>query len=533
MPVILATSRHIPLPNEYDLWCVITGSRDFLEVSKRVPGLASQLEIAYEAIREEWISLASVFKDEGSIASSSHTSSCNTNASDFGTMLAWSVLYKKWEAATETTLFICNDPWMYRHLASIGGQCHGNAPILIFANLKLFIRGYIARVYYALRAIYAKLITNIDVLSCPIGSVAILTYGHPKSVVEGYDGYFGSLMSWEEKLTRIIHVDCPISRFQSIAKDGRSFSLHSWGSLSFALTLPFRIWRWGPSARSGRNFWLVRRIVARENSTAQIAAISWQKHCQEKWIKIQRPRTILWPWENQSWERSMVTEGRQNGARTFGYQHTVVGRRHWVHLPVNSSKNEDTLPELIICSGPVWMSALENYGIPRERMELGGALRFTGLNAVNRDPRGPVFVALPFMHSIAGQIYRAIRCLAKEGRYEFLVSTHPMNPYQLKNQRGITYTQNSLADQDGISAVIYASTTVGLEALIAGLPVVRFVPEGSIAVDVMPEGLNVAYADAINLGDILERTISKDVKRVSATEFFQPPKRKYWAKIVS
>mgnify|MGYP004102317975 CR=1 FL=1 len=60
--------------------------------------------------------------------------------------------------------------------------------------------------------------------------------------------------------------------------------------------------------------------------------------------------------------------------------------------------------------------------------------------------------------------------------------------------------------QKSVSAVLYAGTTVGLEALVAGLPTLRFRSGSRLSIDIMPPGLNVPVTDSRSLKTDLSRS---------------------------
>ena len=161
-------------------------------------------------------------------------------------------------------------------------------------------------------------------------------------------------------------------------------------------------------------------------------------------------------------------------------------------------------------------------------MEIGGSLRFNLTKPLSRDNTGPIYVALPFVHTIANQMVSAIEAIARKGAHKFIVSDHPMNPYPLKPTPGIERAPGSLGETDGVAAVLYAATTVGLEALIGGLPVLRFIPEDNASVDVIPTSFNVEAAWAQNLPQKLMDVIDATIKVAPADSFFHPPDRAYW-----
>jgi hypothetical protein len=533
MPVLLTMSRRLPTSDAYDVWCAIEGASSGLPDQKKMSNLAKTLEDAYDAIREEWWGLAHRLNVCDSSAELSQVASCNSSVSDFGAMLAWTQLYLNWDQAGKIVLVVCDDPWLFRHFLTLGGTVHGAVPKRWGLEIRLAIRGFAARVRYALKVMAARTYLRCDVQLCPKDSLSIVSYGHPASSPGGKDAYFGDLMSWTPHLVRMLHTDCTVRRAVALSAAGRTFSLHAWGSLWFALTVPFRVWRMTIKKKKEPMWWLIHRAAVLERGTGQSASIAWQNHCQSRWLKAQKPHFIMWPWENHGWERALVRAANIAGVKSAGYQHTVVGRRHWVHALTSNRDGLKSLPDRIICNGPIWVDALANYGIPYERMEIGGTLRFSSPKPLKRDPKGPIFVALPFAHAIAEQMMNEVERMANKGDFRFIVRDHPMNPYPLRQSPGINRAEKPLPDVGGIAAVIYAATTVGLEALIGGLPVVRFVPEGNASVDVIPESLDVPAAAAQHLNESLCTVVEAELNTPTSDEFFRSPDKAYWKQLLS
>ena len=73
--------------------------------------------------------------------------------------------------------------------------------------------------------------------------------------------------------------------------------------------------------------------------------------------------------------------------------------------------------------------------------------------------------------------------------------------------------------------VIYAASTVGLEAVIAGIPVIRFVPSGSPSVDVIPETLAVMASTRDFLGERIREIIISKPPVVDKRNFRTPESR--------
>ena len=136
-----------------------------------------------------------------------------------------------------------------------------------------------------------------------------------------------------------------------------------------------------------------------------------------------------------------------------------------------------------------------------------------------------MFVALPYEPTIAAEMVAAIRPLGAAGR-RFLVKDHPMTPFGFDDGPGVERTAEPLDSQGGLAAVIYAMTTVGLEAVIGGLPTVRFRPENRIPSDPVPESFAVPSATAETLAETLNAL--QPPSPIDPQEVFAKPRPEIW-----
>lgn len=519
MTVTLAAPERAPRDG-FDAWCAICCTPDGLDQARFIHDLSRRLEAALDEAREEWLALArGLGQDAGAMYA--HAPSCAANVSDLGLMLAWTRLIDAWAAEARTVLVVCDDPWLFRHLAARPGIHAGQPPPLWLAESRLWLRGILARMLVSVRAFLAALRFRRQGDFSPDGAW-ILAYSHPISRADGFDAYFGDLMGELPHIRRVLHVDGPLDRAEGLCTSSRTGSLHAFDSLLAALGL----WRtrWRPRTE-GPQVWLIRRAAALEGGTAQAAMIAWQIHCQERWLKAVRPSVVVWPWENHSWERAFVRAARRHGVRTIGYQHATVARYEWNYSPRSNPDDINSIPDRIFCSGEVHRARLADWGVPEERMAVAGSLRFAAPRGPRHDPRAPVFVALPFDNRIAKEMLEALRPLAAKG-WRFLVRDHPMCPLPFTESPGIARAEGPLTAQQEIAAVLYCATTVGLEAILAGLPTLRFRPRCRVPTDPMPEGIEVPAASSDEVEEKLKYL--GPLSAVSTTSVFAPPDLELW-----
>jgi hypothetical protein len=475
----------------HDWWAAIAGEPRGLDPARARPDIAADLERAFDDSAAEWWAVARTLADAPG-ADLAHAAAAAANVSDFGVMLAWTRLVDRWVQEPHTTMVICDDPYLFRHLATRHGVRAGRPPALLPRALKLRLRGICARLAASLRFARAALVLR-NGRRAPQGAAWLLAYGHPASTPDGTDGYFGDLMQTVPGLARALHVDCPPHRARALA-GARTVSLHAFGGPLAALRLVSARWRPRRSQLHGPHGWLVRRAAALEGGTAQAAAIRWQIICQSAWLRAAKPAAVAWPWENHAWERALVRDARRLGVRTIGYQHSVIGRQMLNYAPHAAVDGAACLPDRILCSGESTRRRLLAWGVDAARMAIGGALRFAESARPAHDPAAPVFLALPFDARIAREMVASAQ--AANGARAFVVKDHPMTPFGFAETSRVRRTPDPLGRQRGVSAVVYAATTVGLEAILAGLPTLRFRPRGTVALDILPDGVEVPAIDA-------------------------------------
>jgi hypothetical protein len=501
MPVLLHQSFNLPPSDAYQTWFSVTGVDVSLDAQSKLPRLAERLESAFMEARETWWTIGLELSREPT-AEIAHMPTGGAFGSDFGVMLAWSLITAVEAKNKNACLVLCDDPWLFRHLADVPGVTSGATPRLWLPELKLSIRGWLARIKTALKM---NMGAGRRLKATKLGSSAILVYGHPRSTADGFDAYFGSLMLQEPELQRILHTDCNAARAKALSKNGRTYSLHSWGHGLFALRLIWAKWRPGKNFTQGKYGWLVRRSAAKENSGGGPAMNCWQQHCQENWLKEAKPSRVCWPWENHGWERDLCRAGRKHGVRTLGYQHTVVGPHQINYSTRTNPDGLDSIPDMIICDGPAYLEEVANWGVPDDRLIVGGAFRFKRFSPGSHDPNGPVFVPLSAVPAAARKQIEAAEILAADN-HKVLVKEHPMYPLDFSEVKNMTRVETSLVEQEGLSAVLYCTGTSGLEAVLMGLPAYRLMLEDRIAIDILPAGANTP---CVTLEDVAEQVTGK------------------------
>jgi hypothetical protein len=128
-------------------------------------------------------------------------------------------------------------------------------------------------------------------------------------------------------------------------------------------------------------------------------------------------------------------------------------------------------------------------------------------------------------HKLAKEIVHTLQAI-KAPDLTFLLKVHPMTTLAFEDTEFLKRTTVPLQQQPGIRAVLYAASTVGLEALLAGLPTLRFIPTSTIAVDILSPP---AAAVPVHAGNI--EAALKNLQRppkIPVEAIFSPPQLDVW-----
>ena len=422
MPVVLRRSDRIPLSHSYDAWLTVTGTEADLPRQTRLPGLSRRLQDNFDVTRESWLSIAKWvggFPD-GSL---SHTATGAAYINDFGLMLGWTELIRGLAAAPDTTLVVCDDPWLFRHLETLAEIDAGERPALMPVVVKMTLRGIAARARLAFQLVHAAIVLRRGRTVSRGAQSALIVYGHPRSDANGNDAYFGSLLLEFPWLSRALHTDCMPARARTLCRDSRTFSLHGWGNPTFAARLIFLRWRLPRESETHENLWLLKRAVAHENSGGSLAITKWQVHCQDRWLSACRPVAISWPWENHPWERHLCRTAGRMGILRAGYQHAVIGRHQFNFSPASNPDAEHSLPDIIMCNGPAYRKQLADLCFDLDKLRVGGSFRVGERTNAYHDPAGPVYIALSSIEAVTRQMLEAVSTLPLSGM-NFVAKDH-------------------------------------------------------------------------------------------------------------
>lgn len=196
--------------------------------------------------------------------------------------------------------------------------------------------------------------------------------------------------------------------------------------------------------------------------------------------------SFIYTFENYAWEKMCLTALKEcaKGVKTIGFQHAFIAKNSFKYFLGEGEVPLVPSPDTILTMGDVTKRILNTYGRwPHEMLKTGCALR-----QANTANGGPVVHSrcrdiLVVFTMTRDESVRILEFIFKSGldRYpgKVYLRFHPQTPVQevLRNISFdlpvnfiISNAQNLNDDLKRAGVVLYTQTTVGLEALINGIP---------------------------------------------------------------
>lgn len=202
-----------------------------------------------------------------------------------------------------------------------------------------------------------------------------------------------------------------------------------------------------------------------------------------------QPRWLVYPYENKALEKMLLLAVRSAspGTRIVGYQHSAVTRRHATLLFAPGEAAATPLPDRIVTVGEVTRRYLEANGrYPAGIFVTGCALRQQRAAPLARRAGGGSIRLLLALSSSRRELGEAVALcramLGAERGLELAIRAHPEFPLAVLPPDLRAWAERNARDFSGTplaenlawcDAVAYVSSTVALEALGRGRPLIH------------------------------------------------------------
>ena len=261
---------------------------------------------------------------------------------------------------------------------------------------------------------------------------------------------------------------------------------------------PTRV-RQTPFFRGADVSYLMREAI-RESTRSGDFFISLKVLHAARWLSRRVGLTrCLYPFENRSWEKMLVmgmTEGSPD-IRMVGYQHTSMTPHHANFFMAEGEAAITPLPHAIVTCGDVtrdWILEEGNY--PDGMVTSACALRQTLAEnppAIGKDSKSNTAIKNLLVILATGEEEYALtfqflsEALEGNERFQVRLRPHPNLPMlEVPDLPGVSISTGPLPDElQWADAVLYASSTVSMEAIALGIPAIFLDLETFLSTDPM------------------------------------------------
>ena len=200
--------------------------------------------------------------------------------------------------------------------------------------------------------------------------------------------------------------------------------------------------------------------------------------------------TFVTTYENNPWEKvSFLTLKRYSpSTRIIGYQHSVLSRASVNMFMSKSEKKVVPIPDVVVTVGKVTKRILETYGnYDPDRVREGCALRFEYLfkkkPEIKRKKNNNILLTPEGVFEESVNISNFVYDALKDEEENITIRAHPVLPFRkfqhrlnfdVESNPKITVSGNTSVEDDLKKAdvVVYRGSTLAIEALMMGIPVI-------------------------------------------------------------
>jgi len=222
-----------------------------------------------------------------------------------------------------------------------------------------------------------------------------------------------------------------------------------------------------------------------------------------KWCEHLDLHTFIYTYEGHVWERAYCQAVRKHAphARLVGYQHATVPPMWLNHFVSQAEWGKVPFPDRVVTNSLYHYELFRRNGFPEWVLSCGGALRYSTLGSDQRDlparkANGPTFrilVTPSVMITPAAELLQAVvEAFVNPIDFNVIIKFHPCQVgSRVIAEAGIRslpahiqVSQRPVSDLlHEADVLVYMDSTVALEALACGVPIIHFSSGYQIDVD--------------------------------------------------
>lgn len=210
---------------------------------------------------------------------------------------------------------------------------------------------------------------------------------------------------------------------------------------------------------------------------------------------------IIYIYENQPWERAFCWETRRlyPGTVLTGYQHARVPMLLLNFYQATGGEPEAPQPDWVVTVGESPARQMLNGGHANSKIRVGGAIQMEELQTMRAVTDGlnnkdrPIILITPSNgpEEAAELVYMAVNLFSENDGIKVILKCHPLTPFDMINfavDESLP-AHVELSDQPVTelmlqsTMMIYSGSTVGIQALTLGLPLIHLRPQFDFDLD--------------------------------------------------
>lgn len=288
--------------------------------------------------------------------------------------------------------------------------------------------------------------------------------------------------------------------------------------------------------------WLVRREWWYEVSTTALCMYRMYYECLCGMLSEGNWSGVVYPYENQPWEKLTVLCAARKAMRTVGVQTAAISLYYMAVFLGRGEAERMPLPDLVLTSGRYPHRILAESGYPEGRLRMSGSLRYEYLSdpgrpnpALQPAPLSQILLALPIDLYMADHLLDAVRLaysrIESLPGLRFYVKAHPNRTIDLSHlgfpaERAPDDVTSAL---EKCGLVIFVGTALGPEAVALGRAALRYRPSLLVDVDLAePCGGSIPTCDDMTMAESIKKLVANDISvdcegaRDGIREIFSP-----------
>lgn len=245
-----------------------------------------------------------------------------------------------------------------------------------------------------------------------------------------------------------------------------------------------------------------------------------QKYIIKNMLKQCSVHTFTTTYENNPWEKICILSlrGYSPSTKIIGYQHAVISR---ASANMYISKEEMPfipMPDKIVTTGDITKSILEKYGsYPKDRIKPSCALRHEYIYKLKKKDftkNRKILVALEGVYECYKLVNFVFNALSNAKDFRVIIRTHPARPFDrirkdlcfdidLHKNFSVSNQKSLKEDLEDVDILIYWGSTVSMEALMMGIPVIHVSLDDIVKVDPLFDCSHLKWT-VENIEDLLD-----------------------------